>query len=274
MHFKLAVKGIIAREDGKILIVKRNEVDSFAPGIWETVGGGVDEKADPKVALEREIKEEVGLSVRVREPFNVFTFENDKREFKVGITYLCDRPIGEVKLGSEHSEFEWIDPKKIKQYETTPSLINEIVSYASRFDSSYGRFVVSQKAIIIRDEKCLIAEIHKRPGIWDLPGGRVDFGEEAEDSFRREMKEELGIDEFEILGICGQTTWTASSGVSVYGVASLVLTQQKIVLSCEHSQAKWITENELREYEFIWPKMIKMIKQAFEMKRKQKLLPN
>ncbi len=37
-------------------------------------------------------------------------------------------------------------------------------------------------------------------GAWGLAGGKIDFGERAEDTARREIAEELGID-IEILGL-------------------------------------------------------------------------
>jgi len=53
--FEVAVKGIIRRGDGKILIVKRSREDDHAPELWETVGGGMDEEISPEENLKREI---------------------------------------------------------------------------------------------------------------------------------------------------------------------------------------------------------------------------
>lgn len=132
MTFKLAVKGIIRRDDGRILIVKRSDGDDHAPGVWETVGGGIDEQAEPQEALKREIMEEVGLGVEIGEPFNVFSFVRDSGEFKIGITFLCKYIGGEVKLSHEHSAFEWIEPKDFKDFKSLPSLHEEIERYAKR----------------------------------------------------------------------------------------------------------------------------------------------
>ncbi len=263
MNFGVSVKGIIRRSDGKILIVKRNSQDNFLPGIWETVGGGVKEKDSPQKALEREIMEETGLTVKIREPFNVFTFENEKQEFKIGITFVCDYLDGKIKLSSEHSDFKWIDSRDIKQYDSTPSLYEEIVTYSNKYNNSYERFAVSQKAVIIRDNKCFIAEINKRPGIWDLPGGRIDKREDAETSFRREMKEEIGISDFKILATYDRETWLSLAGAAVYGTASLVKTDEEFTLSTEHVRGKWISESEIDDYEYIWPAMNRMIKKGF-----------
>lgn len=137
-NFAIGVKGIIRREDGKILIVRRSPDDDHAPDLWETVGGGMDEAVAPQENLKREIMEEVGLEVEVREPFNVFSFTKDNGEFKIGITFICDCVSGEVQLSHEHTEFVWIDPADFEKYPSVSSLYAEIGKYAenSKFDKT------------------------------------------------------------------------------------------------------------------------------------------
>jgi 8-oxo-dGTP diphosphatase len=130
MQYFLAVKGIISREDGKILVLKRSSKDDYKPGVWETVGGGMDREETPKEALTREIQEETGLAVKVGGPFNVFTFKKDTGEYKVGITFLCEYVSGDVVLSDEHSEYHWIDPEGFADLESVPSLHEEISWYA------------------------------------------------------------------------------------------------------------------------------------------------
>jgi 8-oxo-dGTP diphosphatase len=132
MKFGVAVKGII-RRDGKILVVKRADHDDHKPGVWETVGGGVDESETPQNALVREIMEESGLKVSVKEPFNVFTFTKDTGEVKIGITFLCDYTDGEVVLSEEHSDYIWINPSEFADMESVPSLHEEINNYCKKY---------------------------------------------------------------------------------------------------------------------------------------------
>ena len=132
-NFGVAVKGIIRRGDGKILIVKRSGKDDHAPEVWETVGGGMDEMSTPQEALKREIMEEAGIEVEVGEPFHVFSFTKDTGEFKIGITFVCDYVSGEVRLSHEHTEFQWINPADFKKYKSLPSLHMEIAKYIDKF---------------------------------------------------------------------------------------------------------------------------------------------
>ena len=132
MKFGVAVKGII-RKDGKILVVKRAEQDGFRGGTWETVGGGIDENESPQEALKREIMEEAGVMVDIEEPFNVFYFKNGNGEIKIGITFLCDWISGEVVLSEEHSEHKWIEPGEFMNFESVPSLHEEIKKYSEKY---------------------------------------------------------------------------------------------------------------------------------------------
>jgi mutator protein MutT len=132
MKFGVAVKGLI-RKDGKILVVKRASHDDHKPGMWETVGGGVDEGEIPQKALEREIMEEAGIKVSIKEPFNVFSFTKDNGESKIGITFLCDYESGDVVLSDEHTEYRWIESVEFSSMESVPSLHNEINDYIKKY---------------------------------------------------------------------------------------------------------------------------------------------
>ncbi|MDD5397027.1 MAG: NUDIX domain-containing protein [Candidatus Moranbacteria bacterium] len=136
MKFGVAVKGII-RKDGKILVVKRAEYDGHRAGTWETVGGGMDENETPHEALAREIMEEAGIKVDIKEPFNVFSFKKDTGEFKVGITFICDWLEGEVVLSEEHSEHEWIEPMHFMQMQSMQSLHDEINMYIEKYSNKF-----------------------------------------------------------------------------------------------------------------------------------------
>lgn len=55
-----------------------------------------------------------------------------------------------------------------------------------------------------RDGEAEILLIFRR-GIWDLPKGKQDAGESIEECARREVQEELGIDDVAITGRLGRT---------------------------------------------------------------------
>lgn len=56
---------------------------------------------------------------------------------------------------------------------------------------------VSVKALVLNDEgKFLLSQ--ESNGKWELPGGGLDHGESAQEGLKREIKEESGLDIFDI----------------------------------------------------------------------------
>lgn len=103
-----------------------------------------------------------------------------------------------------------------------------------------------------------------------LPGGRADVGETGGVAFKREIKEELGLDDFDILGVVDYDIWyTADENDAVCAIANLVRinNDDQIVLSHEHSEFKWITLDKIDDYDLRWPKTKRMILNAFRYKK-------
>jgi len=133
-------------------------------------------------------------------------------------------------------------------------------------------FQIGQKGILIRDNKVLIVKLADQIDTWDLPGGRLDKGEFAEEAFRREIKEEIGFDDFNILAIVDHEIWYTENGTPFCGIVSLIENNtSKIKLSAEHTNYKWIAENEIDDYKYIWKNMERMLKNGFKY---YKLLQN
>lgn len=59
---------------------------------------------------------------------------------------------------------------------------------------------VAMKAFIVDEENDTIFLMHKgskdmlNPGKWEVPGGKMEFGETTTETFKREVKEESGLD--------------------------------------------------------------------------------
>lgn len=132
----------------------------------------------------------------------------------------------------------------------------------------YEKFIISQKGILIRDDKLLILKFPEEDRGWDVPGGRLENNEFGLEPLCREIEEELGFSEFDVLGVVDYETWKTVSGISVCGVVNLIQNDKdEIRISKEHSEFRWISEGEIEDYEFFWPPAERMLKNAFKYYR-------
>lgn len=100
------VKGIVLY-NGKMLMLRRSLQDEVDPGVWETVGGKIEFGETMQEALEREIREEAGITVEVGELLYAATFFTSPVRQLFILTYACAAESGEVRLSEEHIEYCW-----------------------------------------------------------------------------------------------------------------------------------------------------------------------
>jgi len=116
------------------------------------------------------------------------------------------------------------------------------------------QFGISQKAIIFNKNRKFLTIRRSptapiRPGIWDLPGGELDFGEQAFDGIIREIKEETGLS-VKYLKPCDVESHINRNGdfwTTICYTAETV--SDKVVLSFEHDDFKWVTRKEFLKLE-------------------------
>ncbi|MBL8803209.1 MAG: NUDIX domain-containing protein [Planctomycetes bacterium] len=112
-------------------------------------------------------------------------------------------------------------------------------------------FHVAVKAFIARDGRLLMLREAFGPQSWELPGGRIDVGEETlpqAQILRRELREELGP-HFECEIEAPLATWVRPIESHRPHPAFLVgfeclRPRGEIVLSDEHLEMRWVTRDE------------------------------
>lgn len=88
------------------------------PSVFELPGGHIDWGEDIVDGLKREIMEELGMRIKVGDPFAAFTYLNEvKGSHSVEVVYFAtfEDPIENIKINPEdHSEFTWVSQDEIK----------------------------------------------------------------------------------------------------------------------------------------------------------------
>ncbi|WP_024370966.1 NUDIX domain-containing protein [Exiguobacterium sp. ZOR0005] len=114
-----------------------------------------------------------------------------------------------------------------------------------------GTIVVAVKAVIVHERKLLIAkrsiEDDIDPGMWELVGGKVDFGERLEIALEREVEEEVGL-RVTVTQLLYATTFLTDPSRQVVILTYLCRpASTTVALSFEHSDAAWVTPFEAKE---------------------------
>ncbi len=106
------VVGVVMREK-KILLMHRSPEKTTNPGIWEAVAGKIELGEHPLETLEREVREECGLSVSISERPLWATQTFRGTEPMILLYYLCRNESGDVQLSVEHDSYQWVDSDKV-----------------------------------------------------------------------------------------------------------------------------------------------------------------
>lgn len=108
-------------------------------------------------------------------------------------------------------------------------------------------------AALIRDNenRILICQRPKNKArglLWEFVGGKVESGETKEDAIIRECKEELNVT------LCVERVFTQVTHEYSDVTVHLTLFEARIIKGeiekIEHNDIKWVTEDELRGYDF------------------------
>ena len=103
-----------------------------------------------------------------------------------------------------------------------------------------NRLEFGVKALILRDDKFLVMHNNGiKADLWELPGGRMEFGETAEETLKREIMEETGLI---VSPIKLLDTWNLIKvDHQITGIIYLCSIEEgEVTLSEEHDSFKWI----------------------------------
>jgi 8-oxo-dGTP diphosphatase len=107
------------------------------------------------------------------------------------------------------------------------------------------------KGMIIRDKKILIIKRHRNqkvvPGEWEMVGGKVGMEENLEEGLLREIKEETNLD-CSIERLLYATDHNIREDKKVVILVYLCNPlSEKVVISHEHEEYRWVEKKEFRE---------------------------
>jgi 8-oxo-dGTP diphosphatase len=113
---------LIFNEENKLLLVRRADNDSWMPGKFALVGGGIEENEIPEESIVREVKEETNLTIK--KPKLVYSTIEENTFLYVFIAKISNSD--KIKLNDEHTGYVWIGKMELDKYDTVPNLADTI----------------------------------------------------------------------------------------------------------------------------------------------------
>jgi 8-oxo-dGTP diphosphatase len=113
---RVVVAGVIERGDRRILIGQRRREDS-SPLKWEFPGGKVEEGETAEVALERELREELGVTLRKSAEIARVTHKYAESLEALEIRFFAAEIAEEELAPRAFEQVQWVLPKELAAYE-------------------------------------------------------------------------------------------------------------------------------------------------------------
>jgi 8-oxo-dGTP diphosphatase len=130
------VAGISYRKGGRgieVLAAKRTSTRELYPGKWECGGGQVGLNENFEEAVTRQLREELGVEIKVIAPISVYEILTPHLPQKKipGIQFACLLKGGTPKIdGKEHEEWKWFPLSEIGHIDFIPGVREAILKGA------------------------------------------------------------------------------------------------------------------------------------------------
>lgn len=113
----VTVVGALLEDDKGAILLAQRPADKPMPFLWEFPGGKMEVGETPEAALARELQEEIGITVSLKD-FKPFSFVSmaypDFHIILLG--YHCNRWLGTPCAKEGQGGLEWVMPENLNHY--------------------------------------------------------------------------------------------------------------------------------------------------------------
>jgi len=125
-HLHDVVAGVLLRDD-RVLLCHRHPNRQWFPNVWDVPGGHIEVDESPSAAVQRELREELGIDVRLdsSEPFRTITPSTELR-LQVWIVTEWEGKI-ENHAPYEHDEIAWFNADELLHIDLTDGQLTGVL---------------------------------------------------------------------------------------------------------------------------------------------------
>ena len=217
----IGAAAIIINEKGEVLLQQRSD-----NGRWGNPGGAIDPGETPREAVLREVYEETGLHVEIERIVGLyggkdamFAYPNGDQVCITSVTFLCHVVSGEPYINDDESlALDWFSPdalpdtltgyprlRTLHAFERTTPYFYLPETIPNVFPTDDFMATIRQKigtdllmmpgvcGVIINDSGQVLLGRRSDNGLWGLPGGAMEPGEQPAETLIREVYEECNL---------------------------------------------------------------------------------
>ena len=129
-------------------------------------------------------------------------------------------------------------------------------------------FILNRKNQILLVKRAL--DDTDYPGHWELPGGKIDYGETAQESLQREVKEECGLDVNVLIPLASNFFYIGETQIfETTFLCEISDGKSNVKLSHEHSEYKWVNPDDIDSLKLpkYMDKVVKSSKKALKFRK-------
>jgi 8-oxo-dGTP diphosphatase len=109
---KAVVTAAVIERDGKVFVARR-KAGLVAGGLWEFPGGKLEEGEDPRLGLERELSEELGVAARAGEHLCTVPFTGPLKSFEL-VVFRAELLSDDLRM-TDHDQVLWLAPAEMDE---------------------------------------------------------------------------------------------------------------------------------------------------------------
>lgn len=194
---QVEVSGCYLEIKNKVLLLQNAPWKSEG-GAWGLPAGKLELGETPEAAAQRELFEEIGLSLSSSQIYRMGSLYIRKAEidFIFHVFKIQLDQIPAISLSEEHQSYRFATLKELNQMPLMIEAREVLARYCSL--QMQGRMGASVNAyLILKKREEVLLQLRKNTGYadgqWSLVAGHVEDGESATDGMIRETLEEIGL---------------------------------------------------------------------------------
>ncbi len=123
---------VIFNERGEVLLARRKS--HLSQGLkWEFPGGKLKVGESPEACLKREIREELGIEIEIKQIYQAVNFSYPGKNILL-LAYLAGYCSGSFVL-TDHQQVQWVAPDRLEKFDLSPADL----PIAEKLLKDYGR---------------------------------------------------------------------------------------------------------------------------------------